>query len=172
MPIENHQASNKFYVDIVVESANAGDKALRKIQDGSFASTGEINMSGNSITGLPNPIDRDVTANKNYVDNGGAIAKNPDGKFTSVSDIDFNSFSLKNILDPTDKKDAANLNIFYSIQWHNNSCTTYCEKDWNESIKAYIASGMAITLNKNKYRHQDNELTVKNLGSNCETRGA
>ena len=69
MPIENHQASNKFYVDTVVEAATAGDKALRKLQDGIFASTGEIDMSGNSITGLPNPIDRDSAANKNYVDN-------------------------------------------------------------------------------------------------------
>ena len=51
MPIENHRASNKFYVDTVVESATAGDKALRKIQDESFASAGEIDMSGNSITG-------------------------------------------------------------------------------------------------------------------------
>ena len=32
-------------------------------------------MSGNSSTGLPNPIDRDAAANKNYVDNGGAITK-------------------------------------------------------------------------------------------------
>ena len=39
MPIENHEASNKFYVDTVVEIATAGDKALRKIQDGIFAST-------------------------------------------------------------------------------------------------------------------------------------
>ena len=31
MPIENHQASNKFYVDTVVEAATAGDKALSKI---------------------------------------------------------------------------------------------------------------------------------------------
>ena len=30
-------------------------------------------MGGNSITGLPNPIDRDAAANKNYVDIGGAI---------------------------------------------------------------------------------------------------
>ena len=60
MPIENHQASNKFYVDTVVETATAGDKALRKIQDGIFASTGNIDMNGNSITGLPNPIGRDV----------------------------------------------------------------------------------------------------------------
>ena len=74
-PIENDQASNKFYVDTIVEAATAGDKALRKIQDGIFASTGEIDMNGNSITGLPNPIDRDAAANKNYVDNGGAIAK-------------------------------------------------------------------------------------------------
>ena len=36
MPIENHQASNKFYVDTVVDAATAGDKALSKIQDGSF----------------------------------------------------------------------------------------------------------------------------------------
>ena len=54
-------------------------------------------MNGNSIIGLPNPIDRDATANKNYVDNGGAITKLPNGKFTAVSDIDFNGFSLKKI---------------------------------------------------------------------------
>ena len=105
MLIENHQANNKFYVDTVVEAATAGDKALRKIQDGIFTSTGEIDMSGNSITGLPNPIDRDAAANKNYVDNGGAITKLP---FTVVSDIDFNGFSLKNIPEPIDGKDVVN----------------------------------------------------------------
>ena len=107
MPIEN-QASSKFYVDTVVEAATAGDKALRKLQDGIFAWTGEIDMSGNSITGLPNPIDRDAAANKNYVDNGGAITKLPNGAFTTVSDIDFNGFSLKNIPEPIDEKDAVN----------------------------------------------------------------
>ena len=104
MPIENHQASNKFYVDTVVETATAGDKGLRKIQDGIFASTGDIDMNGNSITGLPNPIDRDAAANKNYVDNGGAIVKLPNGAFTAVSDIDFYGFSLKNVPDPIDEK--------------------------------------------------------------------
>ena len=49
MPIENHQASNTFYVDTVVEAATAGDKALRKIQDGIFASAGVIDMGENSI---------------------------------------------------------------------------------------------------------------------------
>ena len=63
MSIENHQASNKFYVDTLVETATVGDKALRKIQDGIFTSASEIDMSGNSITGLPNPIDRDAAAN-------------------------------------------------------------------------------------------------------------
>ena len=108
MPIENHQASNKFYVDTVVETATASDKALRKIQDGIFASTGDIDMNGNSITGLPNPIDRDAAANKNYVDNGRAITKHPNGAFTAVSDIDFDGFSLKNVQDPIDGKDAVN----------------------------------------------------------------
>ena len=65
-------------------------------------------MSGNSITGLPNPIDRDPTPDKNYVDNGGAIVKLPNGAFTAVSDIDFDGFSLKNIHDPIDGKDAVN----------------------------------------------------------------
>ena len=97
VPIENHQASNKFY-----------DKALRKLHDGIFASTGEIDMSENSITGLPNPIDREAAAYKNYVDNGGAITKLPNGAFTAVSDIDFDGFSLKNIPDPIDKKDVFN----------------------------------------------------------------
>ena len=95
-------------MDTIVEGATAGDKALRKIQDGIFASNGEIDMNGNSITGLPNPIDRDAAANKNYVDNGGAITKLPNGAFTAVSDIDFDGFSLKNIPDPTDGKDAVN----------------------------------------------------------------
>ena len=45
MPIENHQASNKFYEDTVVETAIVGDKALRKIQDGIFASIGDIDMT-------------------------------------------------------------------------------------------------------------------------------
>ena len=107
-PLENFQATNKFYVDTLVETATSGDKALRKLQDGFFASTGEIDMSGHSITGLLNPIDRDAAANKNYVDNGGAITKLPNGKFTAVVDIDFNGFSLKNIPDPIDGKDAVN----------------------------------------------------------------
>ena len=107
-PLENFQATNKFYVDTLVETATAGDKALRKLQDGIFASTGEIDTSGNSITGLPNPIDRDAAANKNYVDNGGAITKLPNGTFTAVSDIDFNGFSIKNIPEPIDGKDAVN----------------------------------------------------------------
>ena len=59
-------------------------------------------MSGNSITGLPNPIDKDAAAKKNYVDNGGAIAKNPDGSFTAVSDRDFIGFRLKNVPNPED----------------------------------------------------------------------
>ena len=107
-PIEIDQASNKFYVDTVVETATAVDKALREIRDGIYASTGDIDMNGNSITGLPNPIDRDAAANKKYVDNGGAITKLPNGAFTAVSDIDFDGFSLKNVSDPIDGKDAIN----------------------------------------------------------------
>ena len=50
-PVEDYQASNKIYVDTVVETATVGDKALRKIQDGLFESTGDIDMKGISITG-------------------------------------------------------------------------------------------------------------------------
>ena len=107
-PLENFQATNKFYVDTLVEAATAGDKALRKIQDRIFASDGEINMNGNSITGLPNPVDKDAAANKNYVDNGGAIVKNPDGSFTAISDIDFIGYRLKNLSNPKDDRDAIN----------------------------------------------------------------
>ena len=107
-PLENFQATNKFYVDTLVEASTAGDKALKKIQDGIFASNGEIDMNGNSITGLPNPVDRDAAVNKNYVDNGGAIVKNPDGSFTAVSDIDFIGYRLKNLSNPKDERDAVN----------------------------------------------------------------
>ena len=95
MPIKNHQASNKFYVDTAVEIATTSNKALKKIQDGIYASNSDIEMNGNFITGLPNPIDRNAAANKNYVDNGGAITKLPNGAFITVSDIDFKGFSLK-----------------------------------------------------------------------------
>ena len=94
-PIKIHQASNTFYVDTVVEAATAGDKALKKLKDGIFMSTGKIDMDKNSITEVPNPADRYDAANKNYVDNGGAIVKNPDGSFTAVSHIDFNGFRFK-----------------------------------------------------------------------------
>ena len=107
-PLEYSQATNKFYVDTLVETVIIGEKALKILRDGFFTSTGEIDMSGHSITGLPNPIDRDAAANKNYVDNGGAIIKLPNGKFTADTDIDFNGFSLKNIPDPIDGKDAVN----------------------------------------------------------------
>ena len=108
-PLENNQATNKAYVDKLVEAATAGDEAFKKQQDGTFKATGNIDMGGeNSIVGLPNPIDNFAAANKNYVDNGGAITKLPNGKFTAVSDIDFNGCSLKNISDPSDKKDAVN----------------------------------------------------------------
>ena len=95
-------------MDTLVEAATAGDKAFKKQQDGIFASTGEIDMSGNSITGLPNPIDRDAAVNKNYVDNGGALVKNPDGSFTAVSDIDFIGYRLRNLSNPKDDRDAVN----------------------------------------------------------------
>ena len=108
MPMENHQASNKFYVDTIVEAGTTGDKALSKIQDGIFASTGEIDMNGNSITGLPNSVDRDAAVNKNYVDNGGTIVKNPDGSFTAVSDIDLIGYRLKNLSNPKNDRDAVN----------------------------------------------------------------
>ena len=107
-PLENFQATNKFYVDTLVEASTAGDRALRKIQDGIFASDGEIDMNGNSITGLPNPVDKDAAANKNYVDNGGAIVKNPDGSFTAISDIDFIGYRLNNLSNPKDDRDAVN----------------------------------------------------------------
>ena len=103
-PLENFQATNKFYVDTLVEAATA----LRKIKDRIFASAGEIDMSGNSITELPNPVDRDSAANKNYVDNGGAIVKNPDGSFTAVSDINFIGYRLKKNSNPKDDRDAIN----------------------------------------------------------------
>ena len=108
MPLENSQAANKFYVDALVEASTAGDKALRKIQDGVFASEGDIDMNGNSNSGLPNPVDRDAAVNKNYVDNGGAIAKSLDGSFSAVSDIDLLGYRLKNLSNPKEDRDAVN----------------------------------------------------------------
>ena len=45
MPTENHQVRNTFYVDTVIETATAGEKAFRKIQDGFFC-VGRCNRYG------------------------------------------------------------------------------------------------------------------------------
>ena len=74
-PLENNQATNKAYVDKLVEAATAGDKAFEKQQDGTFKSAGKIYINKKSIIGLPNPIDNFVAANKNYVDNWGSHNK-------------------------------------------------------------------------------------------------
>ena len=71
--------------------------------DGGTPVSGSINMNGNTLYNVSDPVNpQDVAANKNYVDNGGAITKLPNGAFTAVSDIDFDGFSLKNIPDPID----------------------------------------------------------------------
>ena len=110
MHIENHQASNKFYVDTIVETAITSDEALIKREDGTFASVATIDMIGNSIIGVPNPIDIGAAANKNYVDSGGAIIKKPYGCFTTASEVSINGFRLKNVPNPKDNRDVANKN--------------------------------------------------------------
>ena len=95
-PVNPQDVATKEYADTANKAFIYGE--------GKYLAVGD----GNSITGLPSPIDRDAATNKNYVNNGGAITKLPNGAFTAVSDIDFDGFSLKNIPDPIDGKDAVN----------------------------------------------------------------
>ena len=68
-PLQNLQATNKFYVDTLVETAIVRDKALKKLQDGFFASTGNIDMGDQfTVYNIKTPIDDNHITNKKYVD--------------------------------------------------------------------------------------------------------
>ena len=74
--------------------------------DGSTTVTGSINMNGNTLYNVSDPVNLQDVATKEYADNvgggGSAIVKTRYGTYGAVGNIDMRGYTLTNVLDPAD----------------------------------------------------------------------
>ena len=79
--------------------------------DGSTPVTGSIDMKGNTLTNVSDPVNPQDVATKEYADKveGGetAIIKTQYGTYGAIGNIDMRGYTLMNVLDPADAQDVA-----------------------------------------------------------------
>ena len=79
--------------------------------DGGTAVSGSIDMRGNTLYNVANPINPQDVATKDYTDNvkgGGWINRKQDGTYAIKRDLDIDGKRLLNIPPPVDDTDAVN----------------------------------------------------------------
>ena len=79
--------------------------------DGSTPVSGSINMNGNTLNNIPDPVNPQDVATKEYADNvrrGGWVRRKQDGTYTIKRDLDMNDKRLKNVPPPLEDADAVN----------------------------------------------------------------
>ena len=79
--------------------------------DGTTPVSGSINMNGNTLYNVPDPVNPQDVATKEYADNvrgGGWINRKQDGTYAIKRDLDIDGKKLKNIPPPVDDADAVN----------------------------------------------------------------
>ena len=73
--------------------------------------SGSINMNGNTLYNVPDPVNPQDVATKEYADNvrGGdsATVSTRYGNYGAIGNIDMRGYTLTNVLDPTDVQDVA-----------------------------------------------------------------
>ena len=103
MPVDKFGRSDKSMV--VTEGVSLryiSKKILRR--DGTNTATGSINMTGNTLTNVSNPVNAQDIATKNYVD--GKVSKSGD---TMTGNLDISGNRVMNVpFSPTDTSDAVN----------------------------------------------------------------
>ena len=81
------------------------------LSDGSTPISGSINMNGNTLFNVPDPVNPQDMATKEYADKVGggevAIVKTRDGNYGALGNIDMRGYTLTNVLDPADAQDVA-----------------------------------------------------------------
>ena len=79
--------------------------------DGSTPVSGSINMNGNTIYNVSNPVNPRDVATKEYADKVGggevAIVKTRHGNYGALGNIDMRGYTLTNVLDPAEAQDVA-----------------------------------------------------------------
>ena len=79
--------------------------------DRSAPVSGSIDMNGNALYNVPNPVNPQDVATKKYADNlgggGSGIVKTRYGTYGAIGNTDIRAYSLTNVLDPADAQDVA-----------------------------------------------------------------
>ena len=86
---------------VITKGVSLSNNFLRR--DGTNTATGSINMTGNTLTNVSNPVNAQDIATKNYVEQN-TILRN--GTQTMVGNLDMGNYSINNLQNPADDQDA------------------------------------------------------------------
>ena len=79
--------------------------------DGTTPVSGSIDMRGNTLYNVPNPVNPQDVATKEYTDNvewgNSAIVKTQQVAYVAIENIDMRFYTLKNVRNPEDAQDVA-----------------------------------------------------------------
>ena len=79
--------------------------------DGGTPVSGSVDMRGNTLNNVSNPVNPQDVATKEYADNvvedGSAIMKTRYGNYGALGNIDMRGYTLMNVLDSADAQDVA-----------------------------------------------------------------
>ena len=124
--------------------------------DGGTPISGSLDMRGNTIYNVANPINPQDVATKDYTDNvkgGGWINRKQDGTYAIKRDLDIDGKRLLNIPPPVDDADAVNKIYTDTL---------------NDETKRYVISVTPFINQQNQYTATNNinmkDFTLQNVG--------
>ena len=131
-------------------------------KDGSTPVSRSINMNNNTLFNVPNPVNLQDVATKEYTDNVrgvGWVQKKQDGTYAIKRDLDMNDKKLKNILPPVEDADAVNKIYADTL---------------SDERKRYVNSVTPFVNQQNEYVATNNinmrDFTLRNVGEPTNTR--
>ena len=103
MPVDKFGRSGKSNSVITegVSLSYIGNNFLRR--DGTNTANGSINMTGNTLTNVSNPVNAQDIATKNYVEQN-TILRN--GTQTMIGNLNMGNYSINNLQNPENDQDA------------------------------------------------------------------
>ena len=108
-PKYGNSAVNKNYVDTEITKVHQNidlTPFLRK--DGLRAMTGSLNMNGNQIIGLKEPVSSSDACTKGYTDRTTSLFIKKDGSVPMTGDLDMDNDLIQNVNNPINSDDCSN----------------------------------------------------------------
>ena len=110
MPVDNFgRMSDAKTKDTGVSLTYINNNYIRS--DGGIPVSGSIDMRGNTLYNVSDPVNPQDVATKEYADKVGggevAIRKTRYGSYGALGNIDMRGYTLTNVLDPADEQDVA-----------------------------------------------------------------